>query len=311
MSVTHWMLAALVAVPTLVSGVVPTPVVAFDQAADVVQKARAALGGDAAIEQVKAITAKGAFRREMGPRQMDGTIVLTIERPGRLHRSEEMVMPGGASVERIQALSGDTSWEDTQNRGGMGGGRQMIFRGQYGEAANPEQMATARTRRLKADLERYMLALFATSDKPLTYAGVAAAPEGKADVLELKDERGQPLRLFVDQTTGMPLMITFQEIRPRIMMAGGPGGPGGGPRGQRPDPEEMRRRVEAERERLKTEGPPPLITVTLFLADYQDVRGVKLPHRITESVDGQPVMEWTIEKFDVNPRLEADLFEKK
>jgi hypothetical protein len=307
MSIRHWMVAALVTLPTLVSGVVPTPVVAFDQAADVLQKARVALGGDAAIEQVKAITAKGAFRREMGPRQMDGTLVLTIERPGRLHRSEEMEMPGGASVERIQALAGETSWEDTQNRGGMGGGMQMIFRGPNGEAPNAEQMAVARTRRLKADLERYLLAFFASSEKPLTYAGVAEAPEGKADVLELKDERGQPMRLFVDQATGMPLMITFQEIRPRMMMRQeGPGGARRGPppEGHRPDPEEVRRRLDAE-------GPPPLSTINLFLADYQDVRGVKLPHRITESVDGKPVMEWTIEKFDVNPRLKADLFEKK
>lgn len=307
-------LTVMAIVAALVGNVVR---VAADQASDPVQKVRAALGGEDAIEKVKAIAAKGTFRREMGQRQLEGTLTLTIERPDRMHRSEEMEMPGGASVERITALAGDTSWDDTQNRGGMGGGiqMQMAMRGPNGEQASPEQMAQMRTRRMKVELERWMLALFAASDQPLSAAGVAEAPEGKADVLETNDERGQPVRLFADQQSGMPLMITYQESRPRMMVAGGPGGPGGarggGQGGQRPSPEEIQRRMEAERARLQAEGPPPPTTVTLFLADYKEVRGVKLPHRITESIDGKPVMEWTIEKFEVNPKIKADLFEKK
>ncbi len=52
-------------------------------------------------------------------------------------------------------------------------------------------------------------------------------------------------------------------------------------------------------------------TITLYLADYKDVKGVKLPHRFTESSDGKPAMEWTIDKLDVNPKIKADLFDKK
>ncbi len=316
MGTRHWITVAMMVAMATVSGAS----VAADQASDVVQKVRAALGGEDAIEKVKAIAAKGTFRREMGQRQIEGALTLTIERPDRMHRSEEMEMPGGASVERITALAGDTSWDDTQNRGGMGGGMQMqmVMRGPNGEAANPEAMAHMRTRRMKVELERWMLAFFAASDKPLSAAGVAEAPDGKADVLEFKDERDQPVRLFVDQQTGMPLMITYQDVRPRMMVAGagqsGPGAQGGrrgGAQGPPPDQEEMRRRMEAERARLQAEGPPPPTTVTLYLADYKEVRGVKLPHRITESIDSKPVMEWTIDKFEVNPKIKADLFEKK
>jgi hypothetical protein len=317
----HWIVTACVLV--LLSArveVMRTPVAAADQATDTLQRARTALGGEDALAKVKAIAAKGTFRREMGPRQMEGVLTVTIERPDRMHRSEDMEMMGGASMERITALARDTSWEDTQNRGGMGGGMmmQMVMRGPNGEQATPEQMAEMRTRRMKVELNRWLLAFFASSDQPMTYAGTAEAPEGKAEVLEIKDERGQAVRLFVDQQSGMPLMLTYQELRPRMMVAGGgPGGPGGpgaggqhgpgagpGQGGQRADPEEMRRRLEAE-------GPPPPTTVHLFLADYKEVKGVKLPHRITESVDGKPVMEWAIEKFEVNPKIKADLFDKK
>lgn len=321
--------AVVLVAPTLGGAVLPRPLVAFDQAAEVLQKVRAALGGEAALDQVQAIAAKGVFRRELGLRQAEGTMELTIERPGRMYRSEDMAMPGGASVERIQALDGDASWEDVQNRGaaGDGGGMnmrtQMVFRGPNGEPPNPEQMAAARTRRMKQELDRYLLAFFASSDTPMTYAGVAEAPEGRADVLELKDERGQAARLFVDQVTSMPLMITYSEIRPRMIMTGGARGPGrpGGPRppdaapaaGTAPGTPVPPPGAPAGPgpDASRPPGPPPVSTVNLFLADYQEVRGVKLPHRITESVEGKPVMEWTIEKLDVNPKIKAGLFAKK
>jgi hypothetical protein len=305
----HWIVTACVSALLLTSEVRSTALVAADQATDTLQKARAALGGDEAIGNVKAIAAKGAFRREMGPREVEGVLTLTIERPDRMHRVEDTDLPGGATMERTTALAGDASWEDTQNLGGMGGQMMMMFRGPNGEQASPEMIAQMRTRRMKVELDRWLLVFFASSETPLTYAGVAEAPEGKADVLEIKDERGQATRLFVDRQSGMPLMLTYQEMRPRMMFSG-PGGPGGPGKpgeeakgGQRPD-------MEAMRHRLETEGPPPPTTVNLYLADYKDVRGVKLPHRLTESVEGKPVMEWTIAKFEVNPKIKADLFEK-
>ena len=36
-----------------------------------------------------------------------------------------------------------------------------------------------------------------------------------------------------------------------------------------------------------------------------------LPHRLTQSVDGAPVEEWTLEKIKVNPQIKSDFFDKK
>ena len=103
--------------------VVPLPVYAAEQAADqaaeVLADMRAALGG-ARLEQVKAVSLEGPFRREMGQRQAEGTVVLVLQGPDKMHRSEDTEFPGGTSIERITAVSGATSWEDTQNRGGDG-----------------------------------------------------------------------------------------------------------------------------------------------------------------------------------------------
>ncbi|MFN2445454.1 MAG: hypothetical protein ABR606_07715 [Vicinamibacterales bacterium] len=313
MSVRVVVVTALIAMPVMgVDRFVPSPLAAADEAMEVLRQAREALGGEARVNDVKTLILEGPFSRAMGPRQMDGTSSLTLVLPDRLHRSEETELPGGASVERISVVAGETAWEDTQNRGGVGGGGMQVmtmFRGPNGQPMDPQAMEQARTRRMKAELQRWRLALLAQSDQPVTHAGVAEAAEGKADVLELADERGQAMRLFIDQQTHLPLMLSYQEMRPRMCAmraggrgAGGPGAPGGG--GPPPNPEEMRRQMEAQ-------GPPPPSAITVYLAEYRSVDGVLLPHKISQSVDGQPFEEWTLEKVKLNAAVKPELFEKK
>jgi hypothetical protein len=315
--------------------VVPLPVFAAEQAADqagkVLADMRQALGG-ARLEQVKAVSVEGPFRREMGQRQIEGTVVMVLQGPDKMHRSEDTEFPGGMSVERITALSGATSWEDTQNRGGMGGGMQIMMRGPGGAEMSDEAREKMRTTRLTAEMQRWMFALLASPAGEVTFAGVAESPDGKADMLEMKDVRGQALRLFVDQQTHLPLMLSFQDVRPRMMIQGGPGGrrgpggrgPGGPPpppadphgapaptppqaggaTGQRPSDEEIRRRIESM-------PPPTPSAVQVSLADYTTVDGVKFPKLVSITVDGKPSEEWTLEKIRVNPALKADFFDKK
>ena len=91
--------------------------------AELVAQVKQALGGDK-LAAVKAVSAEGPFRRTMGQRDMEGTITLTLVRPDKLRRSEEMGMAGmvgGPTVERVSAFNGTEAWDDVQNRGGMGG----------------------------------------------------------------------------------------------------------------------------------------------------------------------------------------------
>jgi hypothetical protein len=311
------------------------PLSAQDKGADVLKQMRKALGDK--IETVNTLTLEGPFQREMGPRQMTGTIVLNLALPASLHRSEEMELPGGMSVERLVATNGTVAWDDQKQRGGMGGGMQIIMAGPGGRDLNPEAIEEARLRRTRNELNRYLLAFLGAATLQPTWVATAEAPEGKADVLEVKNEQGATIRLFVDQQTHMPLMLQYMEVRPRINMMGGPGGPGGpgggrrgpgGPDGpppppppdgapaagapaggapadgQRPSPEEVRRRMESM-------PPPAPSQMTLYLADFKKVDGIMLPHRLTQAADGKPVEEWTLEKVKVNPSVKADLFDKK
>src|SRR5262245_1450289 len=217
------MMKRLLCVAALVA--LTLPVAAQDKGADLMKQAREALGG-AKLAQIKGLTLEGPFRREMGNRQVSGTMALTLQMPDKMHRSEDTEMMGGISIERLSVLNGDKSWQDMQNHGGMGGNMQIVLRdGPPGQELNPEQVEQARLRRFRTEFNRYLLAFTGGAGLAPTYVAVAESPEGKADVLEVKNESGQSIRIFIDQQTHMPLMLQYMEVRPR-MMFNGPGGPG-------------------------------------------------------------------------------------
>ena len=302
-----------------------TPLQGQDRVAGIVAEVRKALGGEDKVANLKGLTAEGPFRRSMGGRDMEGTVTITIARPDKMRRVEEMAMGGmvgGPTIERTSVLAGTTAWDDTANRGGMGGGMQIIMRGPGdgpgpggGAGPTPEQLNEARVRRMRVQLQRLMAALVAEGPQPWVDAGIAESPDGKADILEAKEETGRTLRLFIDQGTHLPLMVQYEDPKPMVMINGGPrpGGPGRGPGGAPGaggpppmSPEEVQKRAEEIRR-----NPPPLGTYAMHLAEHKKVDGVMLPHKIDISLDGQPNEEWTVEKYKVNPTIKADTWEKK
>jgi hypothetical protein len=65
------------------------------------------------------------------------------------------------------------------------------------------------------------------------------------------------------------------------------------------------------RRRMESMPPPPPSAVQMRFDEYATVDGVKLPKRISLSVDGTPTEEWTLDKIKVNPSIKAELFQKK
>ena len=74
-----------------------------------------------------------------------------------------------------------------------------------------------------------MLMWFLTTDAPVTWVGTAQAPDGTADVLEVKPAEGAATRVFLDSMTHMPLMMTTTGFGGgRGRRGGGAGGRAGG-----------------------------------------------------------------------------------
>jgi hypothetical protein len=272
---------------------------------EVLKAARAALGGDEALARVQSATVTGSTRRIMGEREFSSDVTLDFLLPDKFKRTEEMsVGQGGPSVTRVSAVNGTEVWDDGTNRGGfmmrMGGPGSGPGGpgGPGGAGREPTEEERARfrqfqERRMKGERARYSLILLLKSDAPVTYAGVAEAPDGKADVLEFKPEGAPPMKLFVDQESHKPLMLTYDGVLPR-MFTRRPG--------QRPTPEDI--------EKMRSE-PPQQVTYEVHFGEYKEVDGVLLPHLISQSVNGNVSEEFTIEKYKLNPPLKPADFEKK
>ena len=54
--------------------------------------------------------------------------------------------------------------------------------------------------------------------------------------------------------------------------------------------------------------PPKMIEYRMFFADYREVSGISLPHRISRGTAEKTTEEWEIKDYRVNPNIKADRF---
>jgi hypothetical protein len=284
-------------------------------------EARKAIGGDDKLATIKRLQVSGTFLRSTGPDQViDGDFDVFIELPDKYRRTE-ITGFAGANAERTEALNGTEVWDGSSggltpgggfqgggfgrggrggDRGGGGGGVGGIRGGggfdrgrnqsQNGGApqadvASADERAKEQQRRTRqAELARLALVWLMTTDGPVAWIGTAQAPEGTADVLEVRPANGVATRLFLNPTTHMPLMITWSGQPPR-----------GG---------DIRRRGAA----APAAPPQGQATLELHMGDYKTVNGIKLPHLITRGPEGITQEEIKIKSFKINPNLKADTF---
>ena len=269
-----------------------------EKAAAVLAEARAALG----LHRPQALRLKADVRRVMpapdgAAGEMSGEVRVEALAPGRYKRIESLApFPGAPPFAITFGLDGDSAW--TQAPAHHGGGGAVVMR--VRPAGGPADESALR-RRLRGDYARLALATLVATDAaaPLSarHVAVAEAPEGTADVLELTGPDGFATRLFVDTATRRPLMLTYRERRPRMVVRRMDGPPGGASR--------PREAPDALPEDLPEEE------VTLHLDDFRRAGGALLPHRLTWSLGGRPAEEWMVREYALDPALDADDFRKK
>jgi hypothetical protein len=268
-------------------------------------EARKALGGEEQLAAIKRLQVSGTFLRSTGPDQIiDGDFDVFIELPDK-YRKNEITGFAGANVERAEILNGDQVADQASGgataggfRGGggfgRGGDRGGGFRGgggrnqpqnggaQQDPGSIDERLKDQQRRVRQAELARLALVWLLSTDGPVAWIGIAQAPEGTADVLEVRPN-GVPTRLFLDPSTHIPLMITWSGLPSR-----------GG---------DIRRRG------APAAAPPQgQATLELHMGEYKTVSGIKLPHLIRRGTEGITQEELKIKSFKINPNLKADTF---
>jgi hypothetical protein len=264
------------------------------KAAELLAMARAAIGGDTQVAGVQGLSCTGTVSRAIGDHQIAGELVLDLQLPDKMLRTET-ISPAGDSafIVTAQGINGDALLRTTKTVNAPPG---MVIRTPPPPPPGSDAEMQA-LRNSRAELLRLAVAMLlsppAAASIDFTYAGEAEAPEGKADVLDLKSGGGFAGKLFLDKSTHRPLMLAYRGVAPRMVVQ---------TRHQPPD---------AARRDPPAPPAPEVVDIAMFFDDYQAVNGLLLPHHITRSVDGRTTEEWTFKTIRINPAFKADAFAAK
>lgn len=277
------------------------------KASELIAKARAALGGENKLKSIQSLQISGTYRRLLGDRETAGEIEYEILLPDKVKRTETMNPMPNISITRIDVLNGEQVWSDSQS-GGMGG-MVMIRRGSDNESPEMRaQMQKAMENSIRSDFARTMLSLLlsAPAQFPVefSWAGEAEAPDGKADAIDITGPNNFATRIFIDQNTHKPLMISYRGRQPRVMMQT----VSMGARSR----EEAEKQAKENAEKSAAEATAaPEVEFQVSFDDYRSVNGVEFPHTLTKMVDGNVTEEVTFKKLKVNAAIKPQTFEKK
>ena len=306
-----------------------TPAIARQEdtkAASVIADTRKAIGGRK-LDALKSLSVEGAVQRNVGTFQMNADVELLFEMPDKYMRVDTP-QGGMVSVGATMGFNGDRPLKAAASPGIGPGGMMMIRMGPAGAMPGPtekptpeqqQQIDRAVVRSSRQELSRLMLGWFGAAHPSLnaryTYAGEAESPDGKAHVIDVKNADGFEARLFVDEQTHLPLMVTYRGTQGRVVTMGGPGG-GAGAQGPPPQTrqisDEERKKLTADAERQADDlrkQPPAMVDYTLYFDDWREVDGIKFPHRLRRAAAGATTEEWSVNKVRVNPKIDPKKFE--
>jgi hypothetical protein len=177
--------------------------------------ARQALGGEGRITAVKTILITGRTRQVQGDNLVPIEFEIACELPDKCVRRDEI--PARESGPTTVGFNGNELIQLPVPQGGLGRGAPP---GPPGGAAppSPEAIRAARLATAKQDFVRWFLGLFAAPpagfDVTFARAGEAEAPQGRADVLDVKGPGTFTGRFFVFQGSHLPVMLTWQAPSP-------------------------------------------------------------------------------------------------
>ncbi len=205
------------------------------KATSVMAEVRKALGGEQKIAGVKGLSLRADYRRELsaGPggggsmtfvmmggggaagtsQQATGKIEIDLDLPDRYLRTD--IGSAAFAMTRTEGFEGSRPFlEVVPNSPGM---NIRIDN----PAADPAR-AKAALKRSQTDLARLYLGLTGGTEPwfaaTYSYGGQAESPDGKADIIDVSGPDDFKARLFVDAETHLPLMLTYMEPEPRMVM---------------------------------------------------------------------------------------------
>jgi hypothetical protein len=308
----------------------PSPA-AVERAAQVLAETRKVMGGEK-LTAITSVIATGRARRVRGDNLVPIEFEIAIELPDKYVRKDEV--PAEESDPTSTGFVGSEliQYPVPAARGGgpaagrPGGPPPGGAPGGPPPPPSPAQLEAQRTARLntgKQEFARLALGLFANTlaTYPMTFAfaATAQAPQGTADVLDVRGEGNFSARLFIATDTHLPIMLSWQApptgvvvttpgqppprtVAPGAVIVAAPPPPAASASAEEKDA--YTKQVAALRQ--KAQSTP--VEYRLYYADYRDVDGVKLPFRLRRAIGTDTTEETTFDRFRLNTKVDPRKF---
>jgi hypothetical protein len=315
------MIGALAVVGTADQGRDATPVLAA---------AREALGGDQALAAVRSFVATGRTRQVRGNNLVPIEFEIACELPSKYVRRDEV--PAQESGPTASGFNGEALVQvppPSEPAAAPSGSRPAGASTASAPSGAPADARKARVASLKQDFVKLTLGMFAASFEsyPLAFSliGRAEAPQGTADIVDVKGPDGLALRLFVNSQTRLPIMVSWttpataanvvltdpgqrppENLAPGSIVVQAPARPAAGA----PKDEQDTYVADVQALRTKTLSGAKPIEHRLYFADYREAgKGLRFPFRLRRSTAGETVEETNFDGFTINARIDPRKFE--
>jgi hypothetical protein len=269
------------------------PVASGDEAArNVLRQARDALGGEAALDAVKGVRAVGRTSRVLGVLRISGEIDLRLALPDRYVRIDRLAL-GALSTEIATGFSGGALIQRASGPDGLRFDPSSLIPADTSAAAERAALAGVRQ-----DAALLLLGFFCASFDlhpfRFTYAGAVESPDGEATALDIAGAGGFAARLYIDDRSHLPLLVSWMAPDPTGAAAAFASGTGAATS----DPTVLLDQMAPVEHRV-------------YFGDYRKVGGLRWPFRVRRSVDGRPSEEVSFDAFTINPPVDARVFDAR
>ena len=313
-----------------------------ERALELLKRARQAVGGEAAIGNVRSMTIAGkvtkTFEIEGAARTENGDVEINFELPNKMSRKINFGSGDGnvlvdkrVEVSVLRQVEGDNLQFKTEDGEGnrkftivkkdgtsedvrIDGRTPIVIRKIDGDSTATADGNSAEVdgknvviRRADAMVEgekmrsnelfRMTLGLLLSApegtDVTYTYAGEGSVDGALCDIIAAGDG-GSTIKLYLDRSTSLPRMMTFQGPKPFMIFMRKPDDKTPTPEGET---RVFTRRLEA----------PEMTEFQVKFSDYRAVNGLQLPFKWTQTSGGKADEVIDITAYEINP---ANIAEK-
>ncbi len=295
-----------------------------ERALEIMRLARQAIGGEANIKTMQALTIKGkaskTFDFDNNARLERGDWELNLQLPNKISKMlkiETENIVGGATNQTFERKvdvvivkkDGEVITEDVQ-----GDSPQKVIivkKDEGGNVITEDIVGTENAPRIvrgervnaeshqRNDFFRTMMSLFLTTpngvDAEYTFVGEQNVDGTNCEIVQVNSGAAS-VKLFINKSTHLPVMMSYTDAKPMIFTF----------TAKQDNPNENQvQKVTVNRAEM------PTGEFQVKFSDYRTVNGVQLPYKWTQTIDNKADETIEVSSYELNPANIADKFNQQ